>query len=271
MNPHPTLLGGALLLLTALAVPAQDRTSPLESGDVRELVVQCPPGTRIDYFRLDLPSPPGSGEEERDPSPVGVVRWISGPDLEAERPVGLRLETTTTFFDVNTRVIHTEHLRNDERKLVYREVRERGGRTVLLEWNPADELRISETVGTGTRRRRIDSGRGVLLPLYLVDLVRSGASIQGPFDVFGPLAGDVETLELEVRELAATTGDAGPTAAAQQELVLRREGKLLAGSFVFSDGRLVRFRWQEGGPEATGITAEEYHGWIRRHRADADH
>jgi len=267
------LAGTVLAAVAAVGALAQEGSSPLRNGDLRALTLLSPPGTRVEYFRLDLPAPGSdaalAGEEEADP--VGVVRWIAGPDVEDGVEIGRRFETEAAFFDVDTRVILTESLRPEERKLVYREVRERGGRTVLLEWSLDGGPRATEVIGGRACRREIDTGRGVLLPLYLIELVRAGASIQGPFPVFSPLAGDVEMLELEVRR-ADTSGDSAEVDPGdRRELRIRRSGALSAGRYVFEGEHLVRFQWQAGGVVARPLTEEAYHAWIRRHRTDRGH
>ncbi len=262
MSSRTTLASAVLVAAVALGAQTPDDASPLESGDLRGISMISPSGTRIEYFRLDLDD---AGAEED--GPVGVARWISGPDGIDGATAGRRLELEVLFFDVDTRVIHTEHLRPEERKLVYREVRERGGRTVLLEWSPEDGPRSTEVVNGVARRREIGTDQGVLLPLYLVEHARAGVPIEGPFAVFSPLAGDAEVLDIEMRKGAGAASALG----AHHELTLHRPGRLQAGRYVFEGERLVRFQWQEGGPVARPISVDDYHGWLRRHRTDRGH
>ncbi len=268
MNLRRTLPLAVLLALAGGAVVlAQDERSPLDSGDIREIALLRPEGTRIEYFRLDL----GDTPPAEDAHPVGVVRWISGPDVGAEATGGLRLEAETIFFDVSTRVVHTEHLAPAERKLVYREVRTRAGRTVLLEWSPDRQPLVSEVVGQEVRRLEIDTARGVLLPLYLVEHVRSGVSFQGSFPVFSPLARGIEDLELETLVTDDPEREGAVPGFPRRELVLRRADGLLAGRYVLEGQRLVGFRWQAGGPVARPITEERYCALIRLNAGDPGH
>ena len=120
------------LLLTVAALGLQD--APIETGDVRAVEVSEPPGTLVRHYRLDH----GGAAAE----PLGLVRWIAGPDPENEG--GWRVEQDVIFFDEATRVIHTERLHRAKRKIVWREVRSRSGRTVLVEWTPDQRaVRIS--------------------------------------------------------------------------------------------------------------------------------
>lgn len=283
----------------AATLGQDDSPAPLESGDVGELTLLNPPGTRIEYFRLDLAPQrePEPEPEERagEPAvldasarePVGVLRWISGPETAPDGRRGLRLETETTLFDVATRVIHTETLLPDERKLVYREVREREGRTVLLESrSPAAgvvaELRVSETMGGVIHRREPDATGGVLLPLYLLENVRSGASFRGEFALFLPLSAEVELLTLDTLLLPVADGpprggavaagaDEEGTTLPPRELRLHRGDGLFAGAYRFEGADLVGFRWQAGGVSARAIDEEEYRRWLRLNPRDQGH
>ncbi|MEW6073940.1 MAG: hypothetical protein AB1726_15270 [Planctomycetota bacterium] len=250
----PRLLLAALLAGTTV-LPAQDRTSPLESGDVRELVLGSPAGTRVEHFRLDLEGDPADG------APMGVLRWVSGTWVEDGVPRGLRLETQTIFFAAGARVIHTEVLSRDERKLVYREVRPGGGRTLVLEWPAGGEPRVLETSGGRVQRHLVETARGMFLPLALVEEARRGAVLAGPLSVFSPLAAAAEPLVVDCRDVAGA--DPG-----RRELTLSRAGGVFAGSFTFAGDSLARFQWQKGGVQARPISAADHELWRRRPPVD---
>jgi hypothetical protein len=196
-----------------------------------------------------------------------VARWISGPDPADPAGEGRRIEVEVVFFDVDTRVVHSERLRPTERKLVYREVRPKAGRTLLLEWVPYGSPRVSEVVGQGVRRRELDVRGGAFLPLDLVEIVRTGGSFSGAFPVFSALAADVESLRIETRATREAGSDGEP---ARRELELLR-GDLLAGWYAFEGTSLVSFRWQEGGPVARPITAEGYRALLRLNQGERGH
>lgn len=236
-------LGWSSLLLALLAAPGPTvQDSPFEGRAIRELYLGLPPGTRVEYFRLDRESL--LDEAERIPGASGLVRWIVGPDPEREE--AWRVELEASFFHGETRVIHTERLQPRMRELVFREVRAQAGRTLYLTWDPEVGVRSLEMMGGELRREELDPGRGTLFPLSLVEMVRRGVDFQGSVSVFQPLVGAPEELELAVRDDGA-----------ERVLELRR-GDLSAGSYRFRETQLVSFRWQEGGPVATRISRAQY-------------
>ena len=223
------------ILVAAASTPSQD--TPLTSGDVRSVHLLKPAGTRVEHFRLERGAP-GS-------DPVGLVRWISGPDPEHEG--GWRVEREVIFFDETTRVVHTERLHPDRRKLVWREVRPRSGRTLVLEWTPDGRTTSYETIGGEIFRKELDLPGGALLPLSLVEHARLGEDWQGSFPVFRPLASDFELLQLGVRREGSA-----------RQLELRRTDGLLVGRFQFRGHELESFRWQEGDLVARAISATTF-------------
>ncbi len=226
-------------------LPFAAQKNPQRNGGeaVRAVVLEAPEGTRVEYFRLD---------RQGDRAPIGLVRWISGPDPETEG--GWRVENDILFLSEATRVQHTERLHPFDRKLVWREVRERSGRTVRLQWTPEGSPVSYDTVGGPIRRRDLAARGKELLPLALVEFVRSGEQWwSGNFRVFQPLANDFEDLDVRVEEQGY----------GERVLELRRkEGatgeEILTGRYHFRNGALVLFQWQPGGPVATPIDPVEY-------------
>lgn len=224
----------------------------LENGDIRSIAVHPPEETRVEHFRLDavdwdaeLPDP--------DTEPLGLVRFVQGPDVEepADGPAR-RLEQEITFFDADTRVIHTERLHPVTRRLVWREVREGSGRTLLVDWALHGGMRSTETVGGAVVRRDHDVSRGAFLPLYLLDLARERQSFDGVFRVFLPLSRTIEDVRLE------TWTEVGTGGSDRFVLSIRRPDGTSAGRYVFEGDRLVAFQWQRGGPVAREISRNEY-------------
>jgi hypothetical protein len=129
---------------------------------------------------------------------------------------------------------------------------EQAGRTVLFEWDEEHELRSTETVRGLVRRRALAAPEGVLLPLFLIESVRVGVDYHGVFDVFDPLGNRLESLVLEV------TSEPGDGTTGRRTLELRRSDGLLAGRFGFEGTELVSIAWNEGGPTARRISADEY-------------
>jgi hypothetical protein len=247
----PTILAAAL---AALQGAGAGGAPPLESGAVRELELREPPGTRVEHFRLDLPGRSGSD------GPLGLVRWVSGPDPVA----GRRIECETTWLDAATQVLHAERLRTSDRKLVWREVRAHSGRTVLLEWDAGGALRSSETLRGELVRRELDASRGALMPLFLVEEARRGAAFDGRLPIFRPLSNDLETCDVETRVLA-------PFGVELARTLEVRSGGLRTGRWLFAGGALIGFEGARGGPVATPIATADYLAWRTARLRDPEH
>ena len=79
------------VFLSAFLAPSpQDTPPPLESKLVRELYLAGPPGTLVEYFRL-VP------QDDVDAEPVGLVRWITGPDPQTKRGWRTEVEVITSY------------------------------------------------------------------------------------------------------------------------------------------------------------------------------
>lgn len=240
----------------------------LDNGDIRSVALHPPAETRIEHFRLDAVA---WGSELPDPSaePLGVVRFVHGPDAEPmpDGPVE-RLEQEITFFDADTRVIHIERLHPNVRRLVWREVRPGSGRTLLVNWSLHAGMRSTETIGGAIVRRDHDVSRGAFLPLYLVDLARERNAFDGAFRVFQPLARAIEDVHLETWVEIGSGG--APGEADRFVLSMRRSDGTSAGRYAFEGERLVAFQWQRGGPVAREISRNEYDRWTREREDDEE-
>jgi len=292
VRPVPALLL-SLALLALLAPPASAQDA-LSNGDIREVHISPPEGTRIETFRIDA----ASNANRREP-PIGLARWITGPDPGARfgDTGAWRSELEVVLFAQDTRVVHTERVGRLRRELVFRELRERAGRTVRCVWTP-DQKAISSDASFGeVRYRDFDLRGGAAFPLTLVDVVRRGGTWSGDVRVFQPLAWSFETITPVVSTMveagapvraADAAGRAGVSAAdgedaagavdgagdvggAVRVLDLWRSDGLSAGTYRFEGDVLTSFAWQAGGPVATAISADEYQRWqaFRSERADA--
>ena len=295
----PTLLTRAgaaaatLLGATLLASATDERTSPIDSGAVREVRLPPPAEARIEYFRLDAVDRQPAAEEEPRP-PVGVVRWA-----RIREPDELRVELEVVFFGAGTRVLHVERMKPDERKLVWREMRVSKGRTVTLEWTVGDpDVHSTEIAGGEVLRSELHPNDGGLFPLFLLEQIRSGSTFEGRFRLFDPLANAFEEIaitskvELPLRHpMQRRVSEAHTTPAAESEPVgasdsspaasaseaadeksepvprcieRRRADGTLAGRYVFEGEDLAWFQWQAGGPLATPVSAEHYEHLLAR-------
>src|SRR5262245_10103515 len=113
------MLLGLLFQAGVLAGRLQQAEGPLAAGIVRAVELEPLPGTVVQHFRIDRPG------SQADEEPLGILRFLSEPDPEG----GLRVELELEYFDDGLRVIHTEQGTRFERRLVFRELRERAGRT----------------------------------------------------------------------------------------------------------------------------------------------
>ena len=84
-----------LVSLALAAVPqehAREQASPLASGIIKSVELSGSPDTSVRHFRLDKSSTELGPDA---PEPLGVLRWICGPDPSGK---GARLEIEATFF-----------------------------------------------------------------------------------------------------------------------------------------------------------------------------
>ncbi|HED66248.1 MAG TPA: hypothetical protein ENJ09_11910 [Planctomycetes bacterium] len=234
-----------LLALLAALLVLSDRSAAqgdeLERAGIREVFIELPSGTTLEYFRID--APPGV-DGAPSPLPIGVARWISGPDPE----VGFkwRTELEVSYFAEGTRVLQIERVGPEERELVFRELRDRSGRTVTLRMNKAGEAESSVAFGGDILRRSYEVGTGAALPLSIVEVARRGEPIHGPIPIFEPLSNGFEELTVAVSKEDG-----------HRRLTLRRSG-LLVGDYEFDEQGLAAFSWQRGGPRATRIDSEAF-------------
>ncbi len=241
-------VGAALFWGTTLP-SAGEEDSPLSDGSVRELILSSPPGTRTSYFALE-------GETSR-----AWMRWMRGPDPEALREAGWRVELETYFPAIETRVLHTERLGSSERKLVWREVRAQSGRTLLAEWDERAGLRSSETFGTETIRREFGGFESSgFTPLHLVEWLRVSSDCKRAVQRYDPLANALEEFQIEGASFPALPGPLlSPSGQlAMRAVQLRRKDGSPGPFYVFRGEELVLFRLQEGGPWARRISARAY-------------
>lgn len=180
------------------------------------------------------------------------------------------------------RVLHVEELCDKGARLVWREMGEGSGRSMLVEWMPGGlALRTVEWDKNETLREEIAAPDGAVMPLYLIEILRLGRATTGRYLVFDPLARALVELELltsygdEPAEntlapvlaaveptVSAGTGESAEagriTGSRLRTVELLRADGSLAGRYRFRAAELVAFQWQEGGPWARRVSAREY-------------
>lgn len=224
----------ALLLTLLCFAPQQGKAAPLESGIVRSVELDAPPGTFVRHYRLDAPAGPAA-------PPQGVMKYLAGPAPEG----GLRVETELQFFSERLRVLHAERVGALERRLVFRELGPRSARTFFLTARRGEPCEATELGGAEVVRRTFAESSE--FPLGLVESARRGLALPKDVAVLEPLGAVLESLAL------ATRGGFE-----ERTLEARREDGSLRWSVSFRAEEPVAWSWQEGGAQARLIPQAEY-------------
>jgi hypothetical protein len=210
---------------------------------VRSLAIEPRPGAWVQHFRLD-PVPAA-----RDGHPIGLMRYVAGPSDDG----GLRADLELEFLADGVRVLHSEYASPSLRRLVFREVRERAGRTLFLEGSPGQSLAGHELGEAGVERRALPWSE---LPLLLIESARNGLALPQEGDVVDPLSATTEHLKLAVID----DGSGRSCEARRLDGSLRWRVRLSAGE-------LVEWSFQDGGPRARAIPGEEHERLRAQHDA----
>ena len=263
MGPLGTSFLAPVLLGLTLQVGVPGRPlgppSPLDSGEILEVDIRAPAGTRTRCFRLEVRDGPAGRTRI-----VGVSRWTVGrpprsnlagltePWAPLQPP--LRIETQTTWFDADTLVVRVEESGPRGRSLIWREVGERTGRVLWLAEEDAGGFQSTEPVGRDLVRRRFGE---LDLTLHRIEEARRGAPVEACLTTFQPL--EQRTEDLVAKSCAVGSG---------RLLELWRQDGSLAGRYSFEGEELVTYQLSEGGPVAVGIPPTEYHALLRSRRID---
>ena len=234
-----------LVSLALAAVPqehAREQASPLASGIIKSVELSGSPDTSVRHFRLDKSST-ALGPDA--PEPLGVLRWICGPDPSGK---GARLEIEATFFQERVLVIHSERLREDELSLTWREVGASGGRTLSLRGSREGTFTIADSSVKGTEKRSVPGSAGEF-PLAFLEVARRGGKLPVEVALFDPASGAFESVNVISRS---------PPRSAERVLELVRADGSLRTRARFIDGEWSEWCWQEGGLVARSIGPEEY-------------
>ncbi len=225
-----------LLLAASLAgrVAQESPRPPLASGLVRSIELESRPGTWVQHFRLDREG------ARADELPLALLRYVAGPDPAG----GVHADLELDYLADGLRVIHTEHASPSLRRLVFRELDGRAGRTLFLEGTPETGFQGYELGGREVVRHELDE-RGEF-PLLLIEAARLGMAVPGDVAVLDPLAAAFEPLALTSRALEGG-----------RVFEARRADGSLRWRVTTRGERLEEWRFQERGPLARAITPEE--------------
>lgn len=216
--------------------------APLDTGLVRSIELESRPGTWVQHFRLD---PEGAGP---DALPQALLRYVAGPD-----PVGgVQAELEIDWLAADLRVIQIEQASPVLRRLVFRELRARAGRTLFLEGTPEAGFQGYELGGREVVRRA--PGLRGEFPLLLIESARLALVVPGEVAVLDPLAADFEPL------LLTTVGSPG-----ERTFEARRADGSLRWRVGLAGERIREWRFQERGPIARAITSAESESLRERH------
>lgn len=235
----PWFLLATGLACQALSARVQDAAGPLQSGLVRSLELESPPGTFEQHFRLDREG------ARADELPLALMRYVAGPDPAG----GVRADLELAYLADGLRLIHTERASPTNRRVVFRELGERAGRTLFLEGTPEAGFEGYELGGPEVVRHELDQsgGRGGELPLLLIESARLGLNGPDQLAVLDPLAALFEPLQLETRLLGA-----------EREFEARRADGSLRWRVSLRGQELIEWRFQERGPAARAVPREEF-------------
>jgi len=223
----------AWLVLAGLLLPQQP--PPIDTGLVRSIELESRPGTWVQHFRLDREG------ARADELPLALLSYVAGPDPTG----GVHAELELDYLAQGVRVIHVEQASPSLRRLVFRELHERSGRTLFLEGTPETGFQGYELGGREVVRH--DQPERGEFPLLLIESARLGMSTPEHLAVLDPLAAAFEPLEL-----ASTSADG------VRHFEARRADGSLRWRVSLRGERIEEWRSQERGPAARPISPEEF-------------
>ena len=230
-------------------------------GRIAELTVRFGSPAAAEYFVLERTT----GE---DVAAVAVVaiRRLDGPDATL-------LEREIVFEEDGIRVLHTERIEGDMRRLVWREFLPSGTRSWMAEWRASGD-RV-QTIGYGWHRNVhewIDGEAGMVGPLELLDRLRRTDAESDVDSV--TLFTMIDPTSAAVTNVIARTVDL--VAGAERTVEVRRpDGSLVLDAVISeadaADGAepaLSRLRFGEGHIAATPIREGDFHRRRARWKTD---
>jgi hypothetical protein len=253
-----------LLALALLSLASQAGASVVRPPGGAELAatVGAAEVVEAEHFVLELePEDPLGEQGPLAVTPVGLAVWRRRLVGDSEQ-VEWQVRFTEAGFD-DTQVLHVERLGSERTKLVWREWRQRGGRTLVGDWIEEDRhLRLLEWGQRETLRLTIPFEKDTILPLALQERARRGPPIEAPVRLFDPLSRSFERVTVEVTELGGEPS--------RRAVAVRRADGSLVSAWEFAGSELVSFQWQAGTLRGRRISAEEYRARRRALEASAN-
>jgi hypothetical protein len=243
------------LALATLAGQAGASVAPRASAETAAAAAPAAEVVEAEHFALEIePVDPLGEEGPLAVAPVGLAVWRRRIVGDSEQ-VEWQVRFTEAELD-DTQVLHVERLGSERTKLVWREWRPHGGRTLVGDWiEDSRHLRLLEWGQRETLRLTIPFEADTVLPLALQERARKGQAIEGPLRLFDPLSRSLERVAVEVTELDGET--------ARRLVEVRRADGSLVSAWEFAGPELVSFRWQAGTLRGRRISAEEYRARLR--------
>lgn len=224
---------------------------------------------RVEHFVIDA-LPPSDADVAIGLASAPHARAAAVVRFSARGAGGhIELESDASFARENeargaVRIMAVEELRPERAELSWREVASGAGRSLRAEWREREDALDVLEWGNGPRlRERLWSDEGALLPLYLLELLRTGRLTSGNVPCFEPLSRTIE--RYTIRTSYADFEGPGREHGRRTVELVRADGTI-AGRYRFDGARLVGFQLRQGATWARAIDEREY----ERARAELD-
>lgn len=245
-----------VVLAVAIAVLSPVREPEVPVGSVEGAHVLPSPDERHEsWYVLEVARVGADGRER--PHVVGLACL-----RRSVRAGRVRLEAEFRYPDAGSRVLIVEEPCPGGRRLVYRELVDRAGRSVVLEELDGGGYSLLEWGGPEKRSGPLGCNGQISFPLELAEAARVQHVDRESIELFDPLAGRPVRVRAQLVPIAA---EPEPV----YEVRYERDDGTLAASYRIRSGRIVEFQWQRGGPRARLAPQDEVAEAERRLRSSS--
>lgn len=276
-SPDLEFVGDASLATPIAAEAADPAGTPIALEDhwlgrIVDAARRIGPPATSEYFLLGREGErPDARRTDEDPDGVDAFAVVALRRLE--RPGALLLEREVVFAEGGVRLLHTESIEADKRRLVWREFLPTGARTWTAEWRiDGDQLR---TIAYGWHRpvhEWIEGDVGMVGPLEMLDRMRRQ---QGPLHlVDGESFAVVDPSAATVSEASVRTVDSVEATDAVASEIRRADGSLVLDAMLAtpdadaSYAAIESLRFGEGRAVCTPVDENEFQRRRARWRVD---